>query len=123
MDQQIAIATNSLKSSISLKANQSELDAVVVSLHMKADHEEVAASLSLKADQSESESALSGVDSRIDGVDGLLGTKAKQSFLDTLETRASVLEDDLTSNASRVSVLETDLSDNRGERFGAGPDE
>ena len=57
---------------------------------MKADHEEVVASLSLKADQSELDSALSSVDSRIDGVDGLLGTK---SALDTLETRASVLED------------------------------
>ncbi len=112
MDQQIAIATNSLDSSISLKANQSDLDVVVVTLNMKADHEEVVASLSLKADQSELDSALSSVDSRIDGVDGLLGTKANQGALDTLEIRASVLEDELTSNASRVSVLETDLSDN-----------
>ena len=111
MDQQIAIATNSLNSSISLKANQSDLDVVVVTLNMKADHEEVVASLSLKADQSELDSALSSVDSRIDGVDGLLGTKANQNALDTLDTRASVLEPDLTSNASRVSVLETDLSD------------
>ena len=60
---------------------------------MPADHEEVVASLSLKADQSELDSALSGVDSRIDGVDDLLGTKANQSALDTLETSASVLED------------------------------
>ncbi len=108
MDQKIA----TLNSSISLKANQSDLDVVVVTLNMKADHEEVVASLSLKADQSELDSALSSVDSRIDGVDGLLGTKANQSALDTLETRASVLEQDLTSNASRVSVLETNLSDN-----------
>ena len=107
MDQQIA----ALNSSISLKANQSDLDVVIVTLNMKADHEEVVASLSLKADQSELDSALSSVDSRIDGVDGLLGTKANQSALDTLDTRASVLEADLTSNASRVSVLETDLSD------------
>lgn len=49
MDQQIA----ALNSSISLKANQSDLDVVVVTLNMKADHEEVVASLSLKADQSE----------------------------------------------------------------------
>ena len=54
---------------------------------------------------------LSSVDSRNDGVDGLLGTEANQSALDTLETRASVFEEDLTSNASRVSVLESDLSD------------
>ena len=111
MDQQIATVTNTLNSSISLKANQSDLDVVIVTLNMKADHEEVIASLSLKADQSELDSALSSVDSRIDGVDGLLGTKANQSALDTLDTRASVLEADLTSNASRVSVLETDLSD------------
>ena len=71
MDQQIAIATNSLNSSISLKANQSDLDVVVVTLNMKADHEEVVASLSLKADQSELDSALSSVDSRIDDVDAL----------------------------------------------------
>ena len=108
MDQKIA----SLNSSISSKAKQSDLDVVVVTLNMKADHEEVVASLSLKADQSELDSALSSVDSRIDGVDGLLGTKANQSALDALDTRASILEDDLTSNASRVSVLETDLSDN-----------
>ena len=112
IDQKIVTATNSLNSSISLKANQSDLDVVVVTLNMKADHEEVVASLSLKADQSELDSALSSVDSRIDGVDDLLGTKANQSALDTLETRASVLEDDLTSNASRVEVLETDLSSN-----------
>ena len=37
MDQQIA----ALNSSISLKANQSDLDVVVVTLTMKADHEEV----------------------------------------------------------------------------------
>ena len=111
MDQQIATVTNTLNSSISLKANQSDLDVVIVTLNMKADHEEVIASLSLKADQSELDSALSSVDRRIDGVDGLLGTKANQSALDTLDTRASVLEADLTSNASRVSVLETDLSD------------
>ena len=108
MDQQIAAPD----SSISLKANQSDLDVAVVTLNMKADHEEVVASLSLKADQSELDSALSSVDSRIDSVDGLLGTKANQSALDALDTRASVLEDHLTSNASRVSVLETDLSDN-----------
>ena len=45
MDQQIATATNSFHSSISLKANQSDLDVVVI-LNMKADHEEVVASLS-----------------------------------------------------------------------------
>ena len=58
MDQKIA----SLNSSISLKANQSDLDVAVVTLNMKADHEEVVASLSLKADQSELDSALSSVD-------------------------------------------------------------
>ena len=40
LDQKIA----SLNSSISLKAKQSDLDVVVVTLNMKADHEEVAAS-------------------------------------------------------------------------------
>ena len=59
MDQQIATVTNTLNSSISLKANQSDLDVVIVTLNMKADHEEVVASLSLKADQSELDSALS----------------------------------------------------------------
>ena len=107
MDQQIA----ALNSSISLKANQSDLDVAVVTLNMKADHEEVIASLSLKADQSELDSALSSVDSRIDGVDGLLGTKANQSALDTLETRASVLEDDLTSSAIYGIIFHNFLSD------------
>jgi len=112
-----------LNASISLKANQSEMDEMEVTLSTKADQQESFASLSLKANQSDLDLALGLTEGQIDAMNVPLGTKANQvdmeknatriSVLDTdLTERIGVLETDLESNAIRISILDTALTDN-----------
>ena len=91
-DEKLATATNALNASISLKANQSEMDEMEVTLNTKAEHEEVFASLSLKANQSDLDLALGLTEGQIDAVNVLLGTKANQVGMENNATRISVLD-------------------------------
>jgi len=108
IDQKLA----TLNSSIALKANQSDMDEMEVTLNTKANQEDIDACLSLKANQSDIDLALGLTEGQIATVNILLGNKADQVDMENNATLISVLDNDLTDKVVCIGVLETDLESN-----------